>query len=120
MYCSQCGTQLQEDQEVCPVCLAQVKERKRGFWQRLLGFFGTPVSSATTVIRTSKEKKIEKVVILDAKTGKPVDLERLKDKDGGLTLKVFSSFDQMPPELKAQLEQDPELKAKFEQAQAGP
>jgi len=89
MYCSQCGTQLQEDQEVCPACDARVGKRKRGFWQRLLGFLGTPVSSTTTVI------KEEKIVFLNEKTG---------------TRTVFNSFDELPPEIKSKFEQAKEGK----------
>jgi hypothetical protein len=83
MLCPECGAQIEDGQEICSECRAQI--RKPGLLRRLRDFFSK--STPTPVITT---QKIEHLAFVDATTGKR---------------QVFNSFKEVPPEIQAKIEE---------------
>jgi hypothetical protein len=121
MDCSQCGSLVQEGQEICPACGGQVG--KRSFWRRLWQWFSSGNVSQAKIVGT---RRVE-VISYQGPDGQqhtchsldevPPDI-RAKVREAiasgqGITREVFSyqgpdgqkktyhSLEEMPPDLRA-------------------
>ena len=83
MFCPECGSQVDDEQENCPECRFQI--RKPGLLRRLRNFFG---GSSTKTFITSR--MLENVTFIDTATGKR---------------QVFNSFDEVPSDIRAKIQE---------------
>src|SRR3974377_1160957 len=83
MNCPDCGNPVEKDAQYCPKCFALIKPAT--FWQKLLGFFQGKTKPPRSVV------KIKKTVTI-----------KTTDKDG--QRHEYHSLDEVPPDLRSQIE----------------
>ena len=99
MNCPDCGNPIEKNAQFCPKCYARIEPP--GFWKKLLGVFRTSPKSRRPIITIKKNVTI-----------------RTKGKDG--ETHEYKSLDEVPPELRAQMQsmQAEALKEAFSSASA--
>jgi hypothetical protein len=83
MNCPDCGNPVEKDAQYCPKCFALIKPPT--FWQKLLGFFQGTAKPYRSVVKIKKSVTI-----------------KTTDKDG--QRHEYHSLDEVPPELRTQIE----------------
>jgi hypothetical protein len=83
MNCPDCGERLEQDAQFCPKCFARVEPP--GFWRRLFSLFTSRKKPRQPLIRIQKTISI-----------------KTTDKDG--QQHEYHSLDQVPPEIRAEIE----------------
>ena len=83
MHCPECGNPVEKNAQFCPKCYARIEPPT--FWQKLLGLFRTTPKSRRPIITVKKNVTIKT-------TGK----------DGQIL--EYHSLNEVPPELRAQME----------------